>query len=398
MDGQELWVSPSLQGLSSGTPVVSSDGAYVFLTYNSDGGTVGHFAILDGANGDIFFEQSYNDAPFAPLGIFHNPAEGYYDGGKSNRNDIMVWSVQPKPTDNVVGPGITFAFQFPIGFAAGGVTGLSYTRLGEDIKDFQAIQKPVFADEGRSLYWGTSRSQFWCWVGEQGIDRYRFNRARTSLIGFTRGIPAMQAVFAPLALSKDPANRLVFGGTAATEFVKMSANFTDNTVVRTGALVKSTAHVSPDDAFVYYLETDGILHQASTLDLSDEWILNLGGTTEGEFALNNDGTMLYVADASGLLQALRVGDVPTEEPSSSPSSLPTSGPSLRPTTGRTTFPSGSPVAATPAPAISPVTTPTFAEATNLPTLETSVPPIDSSSANHVQVTIVAMTVLSLFWL
>ncbi len=390
MSGQQLWVSPSLEGLSPGTPVISADGAYVFLTYNSVGATIGHFTILDGATGEIFFSQTYDDAPFAPLGIFHNPAEGYYDGGKNNRNDILVWSVQPKPSATSVAPGATFAFQFPIGFAAGGVTNLAYTKLGNDAKEFQTIQRPVFADLGRSLYWGTTRSQFWCWVGEQGLDRYRFNRARTSLVGFTRGTPAMQAVFAPPALSNDPINRFVFGGTAAPEFVKMSSNLTDNIAVLTGELVKSMAHVSPDDTYVYYLETDGTLHQASTRDLSDNWILSLGGTTEGEFELNKDGTILYVADASGSLQAFRVGDVPTEAPSSVPSSLPSSTPSFSPTETTTAPRTASPMAITSAPVMAPVAKPTATETTttvrtNSPTIDGNATPIvDSSSASHLQ--------------
>jgi hypothetical protein len=323
LSGQELWVSPSLEGLSPGTPVVSEDGAHVFLTHNSADGTVGHFTILDGTSGEIFFSQLYESAPFAPLGIYYNPAEGYYDGGENNRNDILVWSVGPKPNETSVGPGATFAFQFPIDFASHGDTSdLTYAALGNDVKDFQAIQKPVLTNEGRTLYWGTSRSQLRCWLGEEGMDRYRFSRARTSAVSFTRGTPAMQSVYATPALSNGPLNRSVFGGTASAEFVKVSGDCGDHIVVPTGHLVKSTARVSPDDTYVYYLETDGILHQASTVSLQDEWTLDIGGATEGEFSLNQDGTLLYVGDASGLLRAYRVGDVPTPVPVVSGSAAP----------------------------------------------------------------------------
>ena len=147
--------------------MVSNDGAFVFLTHNSAEETVGHFTILNGETGEIFFTQSYDDAPFAPLGIYHNPETGYYDGGQNNRNDIMVWSVQPKPTDTAVGPGATFAFQFPVGFDGVGSDNLGFTKLGTTVKNFQAIHKPAFADGGRTLYWGTSRSQFRCWIGEE---------------------------------------------------------------------------------------------------------------------------------------------------------------------------------------------------------------------------------------
>lgn len=351
MTGTELWVSPSLMGLSPGSPTVSGDGDYVFLTHNTIGGTVGHFSILDGETGDLFFTQTFDSAPFAPLGIFLNPAEGYYDGGQNNRNDILVWSVQPKPNDTAVGPGVMFAFQMPIGFN-GDKTELGYTRLGDDVKDFQAIQKPVLADEGRSLFWGTSRSQFRGWVGQQGVDRFRFDRARTAYVAFTRGFPAMQAVYATPAISNNPETRMLFCGTATTEFVKMTSDFLNETVtVTTGTIIKSSAHVSPDDLYVYYLEMDGNLHQASTTDLSDKWTLNLKDTTEGEFALNKAGTMLYVADASGLLQALRVGDAPTEAPSLAPSHLATSVPTTSPSSkqGVTANPTRSPHGSNPSP-------------------------------------------------
>lgn len=405
MTGTELWVSPSLVGTSPGSPTVSGNGDYVFLTHNSIDGSVGHFSILDGESGDLFFTQSFDSAPFAPLGIFLNPAEGYYDGGQNNRNDILVWSVQPKPNDTAVGPGVIFAFQLPIGFN-GDKTGLGYTRLGDDVKDFQAIQKPLLADEGRSLFWGTSRSQFRGWVGEKGVDRFRFNRARTSYIGFTRGFPAMQAVYATPAISNNPEKRFLFCGTATTEFVKMTSDsFNETMTVTTGTVVKSTARVSPDDLYVYYLETDGNLHQASTTDLSDKWTLNLKDTTEGEFVLNKAGTMLYVADASGFLQALRVGDVPTEAPSSAPSGLASSVPTSSPTgkavvTGSPTrAPRGStPVPPSMAPNVEPRT------ATENPTNDGgstggSTPtgnPVPSE-ANHLRVAVIGFVFLPLLW-
>ena len=152
--GQELWMSDDFDGIVSGTPVISEDGNFIFFNYNSNQGTSGHFTILEAFNGIIFHTQTYQEAPFAPLGIYHSPAEGYYDGGEFNRQDILVWSVQPKPLDEEVGDGKTFAFQFPLVFDGITSDGLNYTELGTSARDFQAIQKPIFANEGRSLYLG----------------------------------------------------------------------------------------------------------------------------------------------------------------------------------------------------------------------------------------------------
>jgi hypothetical protein len=136
------------------------------------------------SNGVELHSKDNSEAPFAPPGIFHAPEEGCYDGGEDNRNDVVVWSLTNKPTDIVVGDGACYAFQFPIGFP-GSADGIACIQLGQDIRDFQAITKPVLTNGGRSLYWGGTRSQFFAWVGEEDLDRYRFTRDRTAGAGFS---------------------------------------------------------------------------------------------------------------------------------------------------------------------------------------------------------------------
>jgi hypothetical protein len=367
MFGEELWVSPMLEGVNSGTPVASSDAAYVFLARNSGDGTKGHFTILSAQAGELFFtQQNDEEAPFAPPGIYHSPVEGYYDGGEHNTNDILVWSVQPKPEDEVVGPGMTFAFQFPVVFS-GEASGLAYTILGTEVRDFQAIQKPVFANEGRSMYWGTSRSQFRCWLGDEGLNRYRFSRPRTNAVGFTRGSPARQAVHAPLALTNNRTDLLLFGGSAARQFIRLNADFTDQVVIATSAIVTTQAHVSPEDLYVYYVEFSGRLHQASTEDLMDNWILNIQVPVQGDFALRKDGTILYVADIAGTVQALQVAELPSESPSSVPSQTPSKSPTKLPSGTPSSMPSSSPSVVTPKPTMAPVTSEPSSEPTAEPT-------------------------------
>ena len=360
MLGEELWVSNPIEGVASGSPVISEDGNYVFLTHNSGNKTIGHFTILDGPSGEIFFSQENADAPFAPPGFHHAPAEGFYEGGENNRNDILVWSVQPKPEDLSVGPGSIFAFQFPIDFEGSNST-LKYNVLGDTVRDFQAIQKPVFANEGRSMYWGTSRSQFICWLGEEGRNRYRFNRGRTAAVGFSRGKPPMQAVFAPLAMTNSKEELYLFGGTASSEFVRLNANFSEELMVDTTALVTTEARLSPDDRYVYYVEFNGNIHQAGTEDLMDTWVHDIHVPVEGDSALAKDGTVLYVGDVSGEIHALRVANHPTLAPSAAPSELPTMSPSSTPS---------APPSATPskAPSSAPTVAETF-QPTNVPTLK-----------------------------
>jgi hypothetical protein len=336
MSGEELWVSELLQGLPSGTPKVSKEGGYVFVTHNSNSEAVGHFTVLNAAqNGATFFSQTNDNAPFSPLGIYHSPKEGYYTGGENNRNDVLVWSVQPKPDDLNVGEGATFGFQFPIGFL-GEPNNLSYISLGQAL-DFQAIAPPVFANGGLSLYWGTTRSQFRAWVGQEGFNRYRFNFPRTASASFTRGRLAMQAVYAPLALSDDSSKPFAFGGTAAEEFVRLNFDFSEQLKVATSSLVKTEARISPDNLYVYYVEFYGKIHQARFDDLSDNWVHDLQVPVDSEFALSADGSTLYIADVTGRLSAFRVANTPSL-------SL-----TLSPTGTRTNFPTTSPIAATDGP-------------------------------------------------
>eukprot|EP00980_Cylindrotheca_fusiformis_P031002 scaffold25699_cov137-Cylindrotheca_fusiformis.AAC.6 len=322
MLGEELWVSRALDGINSGSPVVSLDGAYVFLTHNNSTQSVGHFSILDGLTGEIFHSESNLFTPFAPIGIYHAPAEGYYSGGQDNRNDFLVWTSRPKPNETSVTPGAMFGFQFPVGFA--GQDDVGSFRLGESDREFRAITRPTFGSNGRSLYIGTTRSMYRCWVGEPGVDRYRFDRAKTAGIGFTRGNPANQAVWAPLALSQAEEELYLFGGTAANEFIRLNANFSSDLVITTTSLVKTEARISPDNMYAYYVELEGKLHQASTSSLADNWVYRFREAVEGEFALKGDGSVIYIADVTGLVHALRVADYFSEaSPSTEPTDLPT---------------------------------------------------------------------------
>ena len=96
MNGNELWVSLPMEGIPSGTPVISDDGDYVFMTHNANFNSIGYFSALWAAEaGTLFYSMSNETSAFGPLGIYHSPAEGYYDGenGVDNTNDMIMWSV-----------------------------------------------------------------------------------------------------------------------------------------------------------------------------------------------------------------------------------------------------------------------------------------------------------------
>jgi len=337
MEGNEIWISDDLDGIAAGCPQISSDGAYVFLTHNSDDLTNGYFTIIDGETGTVFYGGSSEEAGdiptkrFGPVGIYHTPEQGNYDpniagspvsDGDFNTNDMLMWSQSPKPTDAPIENGFLFGFQFPRDFA-GNSSAISYFQMGSFERDFQSLTAPVMTNNGLSAYWGVSRGGFRGWTPK------RFSRARTHSIGFLRNLEfAGQPVWAQPALSNDGPNPTIFGGTSARQFVRMSYDFKDQTVVTTDSYVKSAAIVDGDDRAVYYVEGEtGILHQADFNRLSDIWTQTMGFSVSGEMALTPRSDVLLVADARGVITAFQVAEIPVTD---SPSAYPSEGPSMEP--------------------------------------------------------------------
>ena len=366
MDGVELWISEALDGIAQGEPVISSDGAYVFLTHNAADGSAGYFTILD-ASGTTFYTDSVVGVNFAPPGIFHNPVEGNYDPivagspvseGENNNNDFIMWSQTPKPTDTSIENGFIYGFQFPRDFdgtitAEGNSTDVAFFELGESAIDFQSTTAPVITNGGLSAYWGVTRSGFRVWADK------RFTRARTAAAGFTRNTDFQgTATFAQPALSNDGPEPVMFGGTASPEFVRLNFDFTAQVVVPAGSVIFSKAVVDAEERGAYFVETSGILHFVDFTTLADIWTQSIDFRVEGEMAVTPNYAVVIVPDARGVIKAYQVADIPvTEAPSDFPSDMPSMAPSGDATAATTSAPvePGSTPAPVPSPTASPGT-------------------------------------------
>jgi plastocyanin len=365
MGGNELWISTDLEGVAAGSPVVSDDGGYVFLTHNADGKKIGYFTALWAAsNGTTFYSASDEDAPFAPPGIFHNPAEGFYDGGNGvgNMNDVIMWANAVQPGATTIGTGTTYVFQFPVGFDNTAVD-IGFFVLGDMAREFLGASAPVITNEGRSVYYSISRSGFVCWVGEEGLPREYFSRAATRTVGFTRnsGFPGTP-VFASPALSSDSAQPVVFGGSASAEFVRMTYDLSSTLAVDTTSHIMAEAKVDPGDRTVYFVESSGMLHSVNFNNIQNRWSFDVGFSVEGDMAMSADGSVLYIGDTRGMITAVQVAEIaPTPEPSSLPTALASESPSSAPSVP-TEPPSGVPtgVPTTDVPTQSPTASPTKA--------------------------------------
>lgn len=355
LSGNLRWISTPLEGSAAGSPVASFDGRYVYLTHNSNTMSVGHFSAFDTLDASMLnpvyplYSEFNTTNPFSPPGIYHNPAEGFYDGGQMNNHDVVVWAFAPNPLEGRVGNGMSFVFQLPLGWGSpnqqasvarqadqDGETDLAeqneadmsqklfWIILGEKDKDWQSVSAPVMTNQGRSIYWSTTRSQFRAWVGKAGTNAARFNRGRTSSPEFERGSPRYAPCPNTPALSSSTTEPMIFAGTASEEFVKMDYLMDKDTALvrNTTSMVRARAHVSPDDKFVYFSEFSGVVHKASTDDLVDSWSVTETGALDGEFALTSDGTMLIVGDVTGRVFAYQVAMLPTKPPTRFPTPVP----------------------------------------------------------------------------
>jgi len=404
MEGNALWVSEDLDGVAAGSPQVSSDGLFVFLTHNTDEKTDGFFTILDvNATGSIFYSGSSGengDSPtnaYGPVGIFHSPEQGNFDPidagapvseGDFNTNDMLLWAQTPKPTDTTIENGFLYGFQFPRDFI-GNASDISYFQMGNFERDFQSLTAPVMTNDGLSAYWGVSRGGFRGWTPK------RFSRARSATIGFKRNedFPG-QPVWAVPALSNDGPTPTIFGGSSAREFVRMNFDFSEQVVVDTSSYVKNKALVDGDDRAVYYVEGDsGTLHQADFDTLTDLWNFPVNFSVDGEMAITPNSDVVIIADTRGVITALKVAEIAITD---APSLMPSDGPSMMPsskasatkapvvTTESPTFTATTaapvPEATTDAPVVTPGTNEPTAAPVAEPTAEAVVEPTDAPVA------------------
>jgi outer membrane protein assembly factor BamB len=386
MAGNLLSVSPSLQGEHAGSPVVSDDGNYVFLTHNSPDKTTGYFTILN-ANLGLVVTRS-NAGAFAPPGIYHSPEEGFYDAipgiadGVLNTNDLIMWSLTPEAPNVPVPVGLIFGFQFAIDFDITDVDALNYFNMGSD-RAFQTITPPVITNKGRSVYWSTSRSEYFGFIGNPEVDRARFNRNPNLRLQFEQNSQwSGQPIFSTPAVSTDEnGGAVVFGGSASNEFFRFTHFFngtegeaskiviaTTPDTTATSTFIVASPVIDPLARAVYYVESDGTLHQANYDTIEDIWTESIPDGVQGEMSMNADGSILYVMSVEGRILALGVAERDTSE-----APPVTSAPSIPPVMSAPAVPSATstPYVPTviPPPSVSPVSQPSDSEPSMSPVAE-----------------------------
>ena len=180
-----LWSSKALPGDTIGSPVILYESTqrtpYVAFTHNTQvtladnsTATSGSFTLLNPVNGQIIWtesESSREDFPkgYGPLGVAINPIAGNYVGGENNDNDLVVWGTFDKSRKQG-DQGNTYVFQLPPNFqeTQTNIQGLS-TSILKSVR-WTTMTRPVFGDDGRSMYLGVIGDQLRGWTGKNHFD------------------------------------------------------------------------------------------------------------------------------------------------------------------------------------------------------------------------------------
>jgi len=393
--GSVIFQSAQITGMVADTPVMDSDGTHVVVTHNVDGlrGLLSVFYIPANVPGQALpplITQDYipvtglNETgaqrPFSPVGFYHNPIAGWYDGGVTNTNDMFVWAWDTERTAESISEGQMFVLQFPTNYVPGDGSALSLQTMGGQT-DWHASTPPTLSSRGIDMHWSATGSKFNCWIGQEGLARSYFSRIRAGQFSTTRG----QRPFSPRMSSRTQptvGSDRVFGAGANTQIWSNSLAFDDTQTQETNDLVAADLILSLDETRVIYatmesLTNDGEVVMVRANNLQQIWTIAVPFGVLGELALSPDGTRLYFANAIGEISAYEIAE--NNSPTSSPTILAV--PTVSPVIAASEMPSAA-ASETPslAPSIDTTPGPTGTNS-SAPSLSGTAPPVAAPGVN-----------------
>jgi len=397
------WISPSIEGKVSGTPIVSSDGLFVYVNHNVnstriiDSSTTGVFTIFQsGSKSSLILESmtTYGIAPgpYGPLAIARRPLAGKYQGGDLNRNDLLVWGHlhYSDALDNWE-RGFLNLFQFSTNFDMQDASRENVRTL--QLVSWSVRHRALLSSTGLEMWIGASRSEVRGWWDPQ----VNFNRRSDWSLNAdevqrdeTRQLKTLPAWGAPVL---SPDEQTVYVTTTSNAVYAVSA-LTGKILwedLEMPSLIKTEMKLSPAGDRLYIFMANGLVLCKRTGDGENQWryMSKLTGG-EADMAVSPDGTTLYFAGNEGTtgryIYALGVGDYETAEPTLTPTLAPAAKPTLSPTTA-TPLPTARPTTGTPTSSPTsmptskaPYTLPPTAGPTASPTATPTAPPTAGPTA------------------
>lgn len=331
-----LMTSVEINGKVAGTPVVSSDGKHIYLTHNTQAGG-GQFSILDSDTAKVIFTEASimdgdNKAFYGPIGMVDSPAEGFYNGGEGNTNNMLVWGPLPPDDRTYLLDGSMRGFQLPTNFRHG---------RANDLKNLKTIRlatvylttttAPTLSKSGREMFLSASMGSIVAWTNGQELDDSKeWSRDDLEREITLRELP----IYSPPTLVTSYRNdKILLSSSLSNTYYAFDINSGDTKWELSGlsSIVTSKAIVSSDGYRAFLIEgtrfvrmIDPFMNNAAQMT---KWRYNAGNSQFfANGAIDHKDEVLYFGDTSGRISALRVASPP---PTISPRPTPT--PTPRPT-------------------------------------------------------------------
>lgn len=316
---QLKWKSEKLEGKVSGTPVISSNGKFTFVTHNTQDG--GYFTILSNENGMILFQESAesvysSNEYYGPIGISRNPQQSLERFDKNNTNDILVWGPYALENEDLANGGSMFGFQVPKKYSGGKNTSLFMTtRLNFATWNFATWttkSPPALSSIGDAMYFSILSDENFAILG--WADGRRFDKGPSW--DFFGDSNQDQNLFTNTP-TLNPDETKLFVGSLKKQFYAFD--------VSNGVLLwersldsptSSKARLSLDGERVYFVESQDGNVVSMNIDGTFNWEYNLNFETLSEFAVSSNNHILYIASTNGTVTALTVAYETSLAPSS----------------------------------------------------------------------------------
>jgi len=357
-DLTELW-SLEVEGLTQGTPIVSTDKMYTFLVTNAENKTKARFIVIKNMNGTLADQELYQPIParpaaYAPLGVARNPVRGNWAFGGGNTNDMLIWGelyVDGRGTENPDGQavfeGTNHFYQVRANDGFQGFADLPTASGGVTKK--VTLSAPVVPMHGQGAYFSYNSALIRGWH-----EGHRFGKpphVKTKLPkqynnpvpGPNCGTMTEDNSFLVVPGPPGPGGVPAIYGLKIYEDITTPSNSTSTMVwaINTTDVVQARPKTAFEgDILTYFVDGYEIVCVDTRVG-EEKWRYDTGSIVLAELEVINDKYLTYVTTA-GVVSLLQIGAEPTEAPTSAPSLRPTSTPTSTPSVFPSTSPSQSP--------------------------------------------------------
>jgi len=344
-----------LDGLTEGSPIISSDNNHIFCVSNSQSKTKAHFSIIDNQSGKLLDTETFvpshdRNAAYAPLSVARKPVRGNWAYGGKNSNDMLIWGelyIEERGLENSEGTkvyeGTIHFYQLP-----------SKTNFVYFDKNDPLLSSGIGSIENKVTLSGPVVFRH----GQGAI--FSFNAGHIS--GFSEGVHFGLQPTLEFQLEKQLNNNIPShnSGTLVSDnfwiipgppgldgmpYIQ-GMEIIDNIFSRdlkivwkivTTNVIQSRPKLAFNPVLAYYIDGQMIVC-IDAISGDEKWTYDAGAEILAEFNIIDEKYLVY-GTKDGVISSIQIGDsetnapsfVPSSAPSTSPSKPPSFTPSLHPT-------------------------------------------------------------------